>query len=190
MASAGDGMEHAVKHIFFVGNQNSAKSELIGRLLAEEKPELPVTGFQTVREPEDETGNRPIYIHPLGRPRRYETENRIGYCKDQKPICFPETFERFAPKLKAMPEDGLLIMDELGMMENGAPEFQSAVLEKLDRAAMVLAAVRDRDTRFLCAVRSHPRACCFFVPEGETEEVYQRACAFFKEQIISWRKEI
>lgn len=172
-----------MSHLLLVGSQNMGRSALIRRLLAEAEVPLPVTGFQTIRAAtEDETGSRPIYIHPFPLPGLCVPENRVGWCKAQRPRPDPAAFDRFAPRLESMPENGLLVMDGLGILESGSPLFQSAVQKKLDRCAMVLAAVRDKDTPFLRAVRGHPRARCFFIPDHGAECHYQEALRFLQAQ--------
>jgi 8-oxo-dGTP pyrophosphatase MutT (NUDIX family) len=50
----------------------------------------------------------------------------------------------------------LLIMDELGTMENKALAFQQAVLKALDRDTPILGVIKRDQTPFLEAVRHHP----------------------------------
>ena len=57
-----------------------------------------------------------------------------------------------------LPHNGVIVFDELGFMESNAPRFTEAVLRTLDGAPLVIAAVRNKETPFLNAVRSHPRA--------------------------------
>ena len=50
----------------------------------------------------------------------------------------------------------LLLMDELGMMENAATLFAQAVSQCLDGAIPILGVVKPRSTPLLDAVRAHP----------------------------------
>jgi nucleoside-triphosphatase len=52
----------------------------------------------------------------------------------------------------------LIVMDELGFMESGAPAFRDAVMRVLDGDIPVLGVLRKESVPFLDAVRNHPGA--------------------------------
>ena len=144
-----------MRHILIVGRNGVGKSTLIRALL--ELIPLPVTGVITKKEAPQPDGFCPVYIHSYGAPKRYGVENRVGLCRRGNSVAFPEAFDRFAASA-AFPKGGVVVFDELGFLESGAPLFTEAVLKTLDTAPFVIAAVRDMETPFLDAVRSHPRA--------------------------------
>lgn len=144
-----------MRHILIVGSNGVGKSTLI-RALIETLP-VPVYGVITKKEAPQPDGFSPVYIHTFGAPKRYGEENRIGLCREGHSIAFPEAFDRFAQKMQ-FPCDGVIVLDELGFLESRAPVFTEAVLRIFDEAPFVIAAVRDKQTPFLDAVRSHPRA--------------------------------
>ena len=108
------------------------KSTLIRRLLAESI--LPVGGFVTRRLPQaDGDGMFPIYLHAAALPpeeRPYDPEHLVGTCDSRRSVRYPEAFDRLGPPL--LTSGGLLVMDELGFLENDAHRFQAAVLAALD----------------------------------------------------------
>lgn len=170
-------------HLLLVGNHRSDRSGLIRRLLDAYPKELPVCGFMTEKLAPDESGRCPIYLHPYGIQRRYEKANLIGWCKDQRADPLPQTFERYAPRLEAVAKGGIAVLDELGVMESGAPRFQQAVFSLLETAPLVIAAVRDKDTPFLMRVRNDPNAKCFYVEAGREEECFRVLYPAFEAEV-------
>lgn len=158
-------------HILIVGRNGVGKSTLIRALL--ETASAPVYGVITKKEAALADGSSPVYIHRYGEPMRFSDENRIGLCRAESSRAFPEAFERFAARM-AFPRDGVTVFDELGFMESGAPQFCAAVMRTLDEAPFVLAAVRDKKTPFLDAVRAHPRAEVFRIDETNRDELRER----------------
>lgn len=118
------------KHILICGERGVGKSTLIRRLLAEST--LPVGGFVTRRLPQaDGDGMFPIYLHAAALPpeeRPYDPEHLVSTCDSRRSIRYPEAFDRLGPPL--LTSGGLLVMDELGFLENDAHRFQAAVLAR------------------------------------------------------------
>ena len=157
-----------MRHILIVGRNGVGKSTLI-RALIEAMP-APVSGVITKKEAPRPDGFCPVYIHSYGTERRYAEENRIGLCREGQSIAFPEAFDRFAEAMD-LPRDGVIIFDELGFMESDATRFTEAVLRTLNEAPFVIAAVRNKQTPFLDAVRSHPRADVFYIDPVNRDEL-------------------
>lgn len=171
-------------HTLIVGSYGVGKSCLIEKILA--ACGRPAAGFLTKKEDAlaDELLGSPIYIYEAGKERRQSGENLLGYCKNQHTAPLPDAFERFASKLQRPADAGsLLLMDELGVMESKSPAFCQAVLELLDGDVPVLAAVKDKSTPFLEAVRAHPKAKCFYITKENREELYPEVLAFVQEQL-------
>ncbi len=157
-----------MQHIIIVGRNGVGKSTLIRTLL--EAIPLPKYGVITKKEAADETGMRPVYIHLYGETRRYSDENRIGLCGAGGSKAFPQAFDRFAERM-LFPQDGVIVFDELGFMESAAARFTASVLHTLDTAPFCICAVRDKQTAFLDAVRSHPRAAVFSISEDNRDDL-------------------
>ena len=173
------------KHILICGERGVGKSTLIRRLLAEST--LPVGGFVTRRLPQaDGDGMFPIYLHAAALPpeeRPYDPEHLVGTCDSRRSIRYPEVFDRLGPPL--LTSGGLLVMDELGFLENDAHLFQEAVLAALDGSTPVLAAIKPKDTDFLRRVRQHPHGEVFNITPESREALYQR----LRSRILQWNKE-
>ena len=160
-----------MQHILIVGKNGVGKSTLIQKL--SDAIPAPVSGMITKKERAGADGFCPVYIHRYGAPRRYDTENRIGKCREGGSVAYPEAFDRFAQQMN-FPLDGVIVLDELGFLESNAPLFTAKVLRILDEAPLVIAAVRDKQTPFLDAVRAHPRAACFSITEENRDALTER----------------
>ena len=119
------------RHLLICGERGVGKSTLIRRLLEHSTRE--VGGFVTKRLPvADENGFFPIYLYPTSQSegeRRNETANLVGTCDSRSSIRHPEVFDGLGAQLiKSAPSGGIILMDELGFLENDAKVFQSAVM--------------------------------------------------------------
>lgn len=154
-------------HSLIVGSPGVGKSTLIRRVL--EELNRPVFGYESKKETDTlhPLLGHPIYIYEAGKEKIRSPENLIGYCKDRKPTVYKEAFDRFAPKLlQPIPEGAVVLLDEIGFMEIVSEPFCKAILSLLDGDHPVLAAVKDKDTPFLQAIRSHPKATCFHLTQS------------------------
>lgn len=172
-------------HALIVGARGVGKSTLIRRVTA--ALGCPLWGFETKKETALADGEKgsPVYIYPVGQPHLQTPENLVGYCKDRHaaPLC--EGFERCVPRLSTpVPEGSVVVLDEIGFLESSAPAFCRGVMALLEGDAPVLAAMKDKDTPFLQAVRSHPNGRCFYITEENRESLYAEVLAFMKEQCV------
>ena len=162
-------------HILICGERGVGKSTLLRRLLADDL--RPLGGFVTKRlAVPDENGFYPIYIYPAALPeeeRRSGRENLVGVCDGRSSRRYADVFDTLGTKYLAAPAGGVLLMDELGFLENEAAAFQAAVLRALDGDTPVLAAVKPRDTAFLRRVREHPKAELFQIDESSRDGLYE-----------------
>lgn len=169
-----------MKHILIVGRQGVGKSTLVGRILAELG--LPVYGFVTKKEAQSEDGASPVYIHAATGERHYSSDNLIGLCRDFKATGFDEVFNAHTKLITEAGKDGVLLMDELGVMERNAQGFCSAVLTALDTHPLIVASVRDKSCEFLDSVRTHKNARCFYLTKDNRDEVLAEILEHIKGQ--------
>ena len=170
-------------HVLITGARGVGKSTLIRRVT--EALNRPMWGFLTKRDNTltNEEKGTPVYIHEVGKAPVQAEENLIGYGGNGRVSVVPETFDRWAEKLRVpVPRDHLILMDELGFMESSSPEFCSAVLTLLEGNTPIIAAVREKDTPFLNALRAHPNCRCFQVTEENREPLYTEVLSFLTEQ--------
>ncbi|MGI6363369.1 MAG: nucleoside-triphosphatase [Bacillota bacterium] len=72
---------------------------------------------------------------------------------------------------RALNFPGLAILDELGIFEAKALNFQQAVLGLLDSEVPVLGVLKDKHTPFLDKVRAHPRVTIVEYPSQEAVDL-------------------
>lgn len=171
--------EAGCRHILVCGRRQAGKTTLVNRVV--EAIDRPVYGFRTKASEPDENGVRHVYMYPAGKnvspddPGNMTPENHIGDTCGKVLDVNTEVFDRLGVSLiREAKEDGVLIMDELGFMEENAKEFSSAVLAALDSDFPILATVKDTDKRcgFLEAVRNHPRAELLMIDEENRDELF------------------
>lgn len=139
-----------IEHLFLTGQPHVGKSTLLNRCLAEK--DCRIGGFRTVWS--DCTHTTLHLLSFTG--STCCAENCIAERVGEALIPRSGVFDRLGPVLLREPCD-LLIMDELGFLENDALLFQSAVLSALDGDLPVLGVIKPQHTPFLDAVRTHAR---------------------------------
>ena len=170
-------------HAFIVGPPGVGKSTLIRRVL--DGLNRPVWGFETKKgQPSADGRGCPVYIHMIGEERRESEENLLGYCESRCLEVRKDTFDRYAARLRApIPEDCVVMLDELGTMESVSEDFRAAVLALLDGDSPVIAAVKHKDTPFLTAVRSHPKGKCFCIDGENRDGLTREVSEFLRSQL-------
>jgi len=136
------------EHLFLTGEIQVGKSTLLRRYLAEKR--CRIGGFRTVW---GDSEHRTLHLLPYDSGICLE-ENCIAERASGKLTPHPEVFDRIGPALLNLPCD-ILVMDELGFLENDAYSFQSSVLAALDRSTPIVGVIKPKHTHFLDAVRSH-----------------------------------
>lgn len=177
-------MEQPCLHAMIVGEQGVGKSTLIRKVLQEVQVSL--CGYVTRKE----DGVRcpklgdPIYIYEVGEPCRQTEDNLVGHSLDRKPVVYPEAFDRFAERLKKLPADAeLILMDEIGVMEQRSEAFCKEVFRLLEGDRPIVAAIKYKDRPYLNQIRNHPRCRCFWIHDGNREELVEEVTAFVKAQL-------
>ncbi len=164
----------STKHILICGDVGAGKSTLIRRLVAQSS--RPICGFVTKREPADESGESPTYIHPANTSERFLTPlNLIGSCnKGRCSFCHPKVFDTYGAELLAAKPDSIILMDELGFMENDAMIFRDAVIKALDGDIPVIAAVKSTQTPFLDELRGHENAQVCYITHKNRDATFEK----------------
>ncbi len=173
------------RHLLICGERGVGKSTLIRRLLAHSA--RPLGGFVTLRlRTPDENGFYPIYLYDAALPeseRRSTGENLAAACDSRSSVRHSEVFDTLGTRyIESTPENGLILMDELGFLEGDAHIFQRAVLDALEGETPVLAAVKPKDTDFLRAVRGHENAELVFIDGTNRDALYE----MLRGRILTW----
>ena len=161
-------------HLMICGERGVGKSTCIRRLIRESGREI--SGFVTKSESGTEDGFHDIYIHPAGQPeseRHYGKDNLIGSCNKVIHRINTEVFETKGVEYLTGCHGGIIVMDELGFMEEDAAEFQQAVLDCLEGDVPVIGAIKPRvDVSFLNRIRCMDKVEVIPIYERSREEVY------------------
>ena len=159
------------QHIVLWGQRGVGKSTLARRLL--EDWSGPVRGFVTRSSLPDADGFRSIYLHAADDPTPMEQAcNRIGRTNRTDHTMWPEVFNGLGVELLRAEPGSLILMDELGFLEQDAADFRRQVLRCLDGNIPVLAVIKHKThIPFLQEIRSHPRVQLYQVTEENRDEL-------------------
>ena len=159
------------RHIVLWGERGVGKSTLARRLLEEWKG--PVRGFVTRSSPPDADGFRSIYLHAADDSAPVEhADNRVGRTNRTEHSMWPEVFDGLGVELLRAQPGSLILMDELGFLEQDAADFRRQVLRCLDGNIPVLAVIKHKThIPFLQEIRSHPRVQLYQVTEENRDEL-------------------
>lgn len=159
------------QHIVLWGQRGVGKSTLARRLLEDWKG--PVRGFVTRSSLPDVDGFRSIYLHAANDPMPVEqTCHRIGRTNRTEHTMWPEVFDGLGVELLRAEPGSLILMDELGFLEQDAADFRRQVLRCLDGNIPVLAVIKHKThIPFLQEIRSHPRVQLYQVTEENRDEL-------------------
>ena len=164
-----------MKNIIICGCSGSGKTTAIKRIL--HGAEEPIYGFWTEKLAVDpQTGSAPVYIHGCSEQLTFAQDHQIGSCRERCAEKRPKAFDTVGfMLLSGIPSGSLVLMDEIGVMEEEAAAFIARVFELLDGDYRVIAAVRDRSTPLLDAVRGHEKSLCVSAAEANTPDFVERA---------------
>ena len=159
------------QHIVLWGQRGVGKSTLARRLLEDWKG--PVRGFVTRSSLPDADGFRSIYLHAADDPTPVEQPcHRIGRTNRTEHTMWPEVFDGLGVELLRAQPGSLILMDELGFLEQDAADFRRQVLRCLDGNIPVLAVIKHKThIPFLQEIRSHPRVQLYQVTEENRDEL-------------------
>ncbi len=149
-------------HIFLTGPKGVGKSTVIYKVLDlldqnirqdQSSPFIP-GGFFTHS---GLSGDRDVYISPAGLNKYYTLSNKIASRDGPIPAAHIEVFETLGIKiLEDSKKSELIIMDELGFLEDDAPNFKNAVCALLDKNIPILGTLRQGEIAWLGPIKTHP----------------------------------
>lgn len=162
-----------MRNIFINGNRGIGKSTLIRKLLAD-YDFMPVYGFVTKKEAPDENGDCSVYIHSASAVQRFYSEkNLIGTCNNCRGKAIPAAFDDYGLQLLSnIPNNSLVIMDEIGFFESKAFNFQKRVKDILSSDCLVLAAIKDKPNEFLDELKTLNNTDIFNIEIENRNELY------------------
>ena len=158
-------------HIFLTGPIQIGKSTIIHKAISDMASEK-LGGFRSITMKTKLPGAiGEVYLLPPAGYATYTRDNLIGVRWGQGRFsAFPQVFEDYGLQLlSANASHRLIIMDELGVMEQNAPIFRSRILEILNGPVPVLGVVKPKPGLLLDAVRAHPQVHVFEVSENNRD---------------------
>ena len=158
--------------ILLCGDIDSGKSTLIRRLVSDLN--RPAHGYITVRMPEDERGVSHVYLYDISSPpERIEDAQVIMRIRGDMLEKHPEYMSSIAaPILESVPEGSLVVLDELGTLEEHEERFKAAVMKILSGPYDVLASVKAQNTGFLRDIRRHPDCELYIITPENRDDLY------------------
>lgn len=159
--------------ILLCGDINSGKSTLIERLAVDIGE--PVRGYITVRMPENGNGISYVYLYDAAKPPERIEDAQVIMALSAKGVeRHPEYMSSIAaPLLESIPEGSLVVMDEIGTLEDNEERFKAAVMRILSGNYSVLASVKAKNTRFLRDVRSAPGCELYIITPENRNDLYE-----------------
>lgn len=156
------------RHIFLTGDLQVGKSTIITKVLKETN--LRLGGFKTLGANYAKDGSSDIIIFPAD--GSIENGHIAAHRKTGGKEVFPEIFSEHGTKFLSKPAE-LIIMDELGFMENDTETFKKKVLELLNGDTPILGVVRNMKTPFLDSVRENKNTEVITVTKENREEIFK-----------------
>lgn len=161
-------------HIIIRGKRHVGKSTLVRRLL--EGDDRPVYGFKTSSGKSLRQGFRSFFIYPASSETVPQSEeNHIGDGNGVNRFSYPDAFDNYGVKCLEARPDGIIIMDELGFMEQDADVFCSKVLDLFDGDIPILATAKSgHDIPLLNKLFDHPNAEVYDITPENRDELYEK----------------
>ena len=157
-----------MKSIFLTGEVQTGKSTVIQKVLLL-LPSLVYGGFRTVSAaPITKGAMLDVFIEKAWEETTHDADHLVGSrLRKGLFIPHPEVFDAAGVEILASKPAGaaLILMDELGTMENDSKLFQKAVMDTLDGPLPVIGVIKPKHTDFLDMIRTHPRSTIFEVTE-------------------------
>ena len=180
--------DHERPHILICGKRQAGKTTLLNRIISESS--LPVYGYRTQMERSNEDGCGHVYLYPIDRGEHHRSEdNEVGVTRERVIRVNSDVFNGLGcALLEAAKSDGMIVMDEIGYMEDNAEEFCRSVRAAFDADIPVLASIKDTEhkSRHIQTILNHPKAKVFMLDQDNRDEIYRKVAKIVKE----WEREI
>jgi len=160
-------------NVLLTGKTGAGKSALIQRVLSEYSRDARGFVTQRIRSPEGERDG--VFLFDMrDRARLCTAQNMAGEWNGRRMVSVPQTFETLgvqALTFEGAPE--LIVMDELGILEEGCQRFQSSVKGCLDAETDVLGVIKAQPGAFLDEIRARSDVHIIRVDEKNRDQAYQ-----------------
>jgi molybdopterin-guanine dinucleotide biosynthesis protein MobB len=174
------------KHIFLTGRKQVGKSTALKKVI--EQLQESVEGYQTL--PYEINGQtKGFYLHNLKPMDEYENDSpvciRVGQQKNQS---IPETYETLGVEiLKNVDKNAVILLDEIGKLENRAFEFQQEVFRCLNTSRQVLGVLQRTNGVLVEAISKRSDVVVLTVTEENRDEMPERILKLMEQNNKAWR---
>ena len=160
-----------MKHLFLSGEKQVGKSTLLRKWL--DRTNVRKSGFYTCKHISDD-GH--LYVHILGADTEDmpTNDNILFDCRERDLDAASERFNHIGcPLLRTTPDTTLIIMDEIGVMEEKADLFCETVLRTLDGSIPVIGVLRKEtaDPPLIHSIKNHPDVRIIEVTKENRDEL-------------------
>ena len=143
-----------MNNLFLTGRIQVGKTTLLNKWL--DGIDVPVGGFITRKAPLQD-GSDCMYVHMLraGTDDTFCEDNILFDCRHKLDYDATENFNKLGRAcLNECPHAKLIVMDEIGTMEEHACGFQEAIREKLNDSIPVIGVLRQDVSAFIDEIKS------------------------------------
>ncbi|MHB8276997.1 MAG: nucleoside-triphosphatase [Candidatus Humimicrobiaceae bacterium] len=156
-------------NLFLTGEVQTGKSTAIKKML--EIIREPYGGFLTVCS--ESIGFKfGVYICPANGPIYLEEQNCVARCKiGEKPKQHPYVFNTIGVELLKSTHEHIIVMDELGFLENDALLFKKTVQKKLDCQSIVIGVIKKMQVPWLSDIQKRKDTIVIEVTLQNRDEV-------------------
>lgn len=160
-----------MQHLFLTGDRQVGKSTLLNKWLAQ--IDVSMSGFYT-RKCISEDGHLFVHMLAAGREDRPTSDNILFDCRERDLAAASERFNQLGcPLLHQAENTQLIMMDEIGIMEEQAGLFREAVLHTLDGGIPVIGVLREEctDPPLIRSIKNHPDVQIIEVTKENRDEL-------------------
>lgn len=139
-----------MKNIFITGARGYGKTTAINKTIHLLNKE--VSGFESRKK--IMTNEKEFYIYDI---LDKKSDCLIAYANiNSNPIANIEGFENLGCEIlkKAILSDNVIIMDEIGFLEENAPKFKQCVIDSLDSSNIVIGVLKKFNGKFINYIKS------------------------------------
>jgi len=179
-----------MKNIFLTGEVGTGKSTVIRKVLELLQP-IVCGGFLTVSVAIEECDFMEVYIEKAWEKTPHDADHLVGTRLGHGRFTpYPQTFDSVGAQIVTSPpaNASIILMDELGKMENDAPLFRQAVMDALNGPIPILGVIKPKHTDFLDAIRSHERSEVFEITGNNRETLPIRLAELLFKGISSGKR--
>ena len=167
-------------HLFLFGDSGVGKSTVLRTALAQRR--IVPAGFHTRKI------GVAVYLCPAAS-ACYDTSHQIATVHAAQSCTDTAKFAQLGTQyLSHIPAGALVLMDELGRLEQAVPAFQKQVLSVLDGPYTVLGVIKQAnagsDAPWLAQVRRHPKVRLLSVTAENREAVLRDVLQFLDRKCI------